>query len=1134
MRFFNHEAANNRNKVKFLLLFCLLGFFFFSPPGRAQTYLETFGQNRIQHRTFDWRYFDTEHFKVYHYDAAGRQLARYVAEQAEKDIRVIERKMGEKFPHRFNIILYNSYDDYQQNNIGRPPSSQVQDVPAGKVDLVGDKLVVYYTGVHTDVHRQLRAGMSRVVMERMLFGESLKQMVKNAVSMDLPLWITSGFIAYVVDGWDTESETEWKNYLEANPKKGFYELAEAKPEIAGKAFWKFVSYNYGEQNIKNLLYTMQMKSKLNKGLQMTIGMDIKHTFDSVIKFYNRIYQKDALVQEAPDSADNLLNIQAPDNQTLIRSIKVSPRGHDVAYVTWLNGEYNVYIQRTSGEQTKKAILSGGRKDFNAPTDPDYPILAWNNTGFKLAILYKRKQKNQTRLKIYDGLKSKMEDVVIPHNRFDRVLGMTFMEDDQLLVISAIKKGQTDLYEFRIKRSKLTQITNDVWDDVQPSFISGGARRGIVFLSNRPEANLKTIAKVNELPTGPMNAFFYDTKTKSPQLLQLTNIQNGNISQPIQYGSENFAYLYDTSGITNQYMVLFGRTVRNMDSAYSLPTTNYTNSIISHQYNAPKQQAAEVVQMGKSYKVYFHPLVIPGVNTTAKNLQPTTLSGSNNVGAVPMTEVPIFNTPTTQQTPAITTLQNAGDFNLQTGNVFQTEFANELSKKPSTTTASNEIDTSSIVQEEDTVSKIPELSTLTDEDSIKVDSTYVKLRAKTYRYSFKPDFVSFRLDNSILFNKYQPIGQNYAMPALGAMLTLSLNDVMENIRITGGLRLPINFTGMNYFLQYENVTRRVDWSVLLLRTENFQKVAVSYVDTNNSVLYTNPDQVQKTTSNLLQGSATYPFDRIRSIRMHLGIRQDIVTYKDQDPYALIAANVPKKYWILSRVEYIHDNTKNPTINIFNGLRMKIYGEYFYELSKPNGGLYNLGTDIRYYKPLYKNIIFATRLAYAHSGGNKKINYVMGGVDNWLFSKQAAFGPSASQNFGFQALATNLRGYEQNARSGNTFGVINAELRAPILTAILKRPIQNALLKNLQLVGFLDVGNAWNGWLPGDDDNSRLYSFPGRNNTVTVYLQPPSTGLAVGYGGGLRTMLFGYFMRLDAAWNIEGRTKPIFYFSLGTDF
>ena len=44
------------------------------------------------------------------------------------------------------------------------------------------------------------------------------------------------------------------------------------------------------------------------------------------------------------------------------------------------------------------------------------------------------------------------------------------------------------------------------------------------------------------------------------------------------------------------------------------------------------------------------------------------------------------------------------------------------------------------------------------------------------------------------------------------------------------------------------------------------------------------------------------------------------------------------------------------------------------------------------------------------------------------------------------------------------------------------------------------------------------------------------LVEGFGGGLRTKLFGYFIRADLAWGVEeGKVnKPIFYISLSTDF
>ncbi len=1076
----------------------------------AQTNTEIFGQNRVQLRNYNWRFYDTEHFRVYHYDLAGRQLARYVAEQAEKDIDIIEQKMGGKFPGRFNIILYNNYDEYRQTNVGLKYDSQLQDVPAGTVDLVGDRLVVYFTGVHTDLRRQLRSGMARVVMQRIIFGESFREMVKNAVLLNLPPWTTDGYIAYIVDGWDAETENTWKNLLVGNPQKGFYELSEKNPSVAGKAFWKYVSEKFGEHNVKNLLYNMQLKSSLTQGIKITLSQSVKQTYDSVLSYYKTVYQNEALRQETPDSmGEPILEIPVPKDNTIIQDVRVSPRGLDVAYVSWKDGEYTVNLQNTQGTKQKDVILQGGLKDYNEKMiDPDYPLMAWSNDGYKLAILYRRGF--QTRLRIYNAGRAKIENYVIPTNRFDRVLGMSFTEDDQQLIFSAIKRSQTDLFLFTLRGRRAVNITNDLWDDVQPAFISGGSRRGILFLSNRSTPDLDAPLSVNELPVGPMNLFFYDTKTKRKQLLQCSDVASGTVTQPIQYGADNFAFLYDSSGIRNKYVVLFGRNIRNEDSAFAVPVTNFSESIISHQYNPASQKVADVILEGDKIKIYFHPLKIPAIGDPVQAVTPATLSGKNR--SRPLTDVRGNKLPKEDDKPE--------NF-LRSGNIFQSEFE----------------DSTAISIEENKALSQPEINIPEpEEDSILVDSTYVKMRPQPYRLSFKPDFFTIRVDNNVLFTKYQPSAYNggqFSQPNLGGMLTVSLNDVMENHRLTGGFRLPINFSGLAYYLQYQNFTNRLDWSILFLRTEKFQVYNVDYFDIQGNYVLTN-QQLGKLTSNILQGSVSYPFDRVKRAGFYFGIRQDVLNFKSTDTLSLSFSPKQSMYWALSRAEYVYDNTTSPTLNIRKGSRYKFFAEYLYQLSKPNGGFYNLGFDLRNYTKLYKNIILASRGAFAHSAGNQKINYIMGGVDNWINSKQTPIPPPQNQTFAFQALVTNMRGYPQNARNGNTYGVVNIEVRAPVFTTFLKRPIQSGFLRNLQLVTFLDAGSAWNGLLPTEDNLSRSYTFINQQTGVGLTSQLPQQDFLIGYGAGARTMLFGYFLRFDAAWNVDGLKKPILYFSIGTDF
>jgi hypothetical protein len=56
-------------------------------------------------------------------------------------------------------------------------------------------------------------------------------------------------------------------------------------------------------------------------------------------------------------------------------------------------------------------------------------------------------------------------------------------------------------------------------------------------------------------------------------------------------------------------------------------------------------------------------------------------------------------------------------------------------------------------------------------------------------------------------------------------------------------------------------------------------------------------------------------------------------------------------------------------------------------------------------------------------------------------------------------------------------------------------------------------------------------------VTVKLKAGGIGpLAGGYSFGARSTLLGYFLRFDAAWQMDGffKGKPQFYLALGLDF
>jgi hypothetical protein len=213
------------------------------------------------------------------------------------------------------------------------------------------------------------------------------------------------------------------------------------------------------------------------------------------------------------------------------------------------------------------------------------------------------------------------------------------------------------------------------------------------------------------------------------------------------------------------------------------------------------------------------------------------------------------------------------------------------------------------------------------------------------------------------------------------------------------------------------------------------------------------------------------------------------------------------------------------------------------------MFNFGFDGRYYYPIFRNFIWAGRVAGDFSSGDQKIVYYLGGVDSWVMlgnnQKRLADGstkyryfntpnqPAEDQAYAFQSLAVNMRGFIQNIANGSNAVVINSEFRLPVYSTLVEKVTNNAFLNNLQLVQFIDLGTAWNGKFGGIKRPQVNYSNP----DVAAKIKAGGIGpFAGGYGFGVRSMLFGYFLKFDVAWPMNGffRGAPVKYLSLGFDF
>src|SRR6476469_4922173 len=152
-------------------LSAFLGLFLICFNGISQLSSVEFGKNRIQHKKFIWKFYETPNFNTY-FNQGGLELGKFVAQAAEKELKGIETQMEYSLQRQINIVVYNNYNDYRSTNIGLG-TDFMNEQGGGTTKLVNNKMVVYFDGNHSNLRLQIRQGIARTLLENQLFGDDI-------------------------------------------------------------------------------------------------------------------------------------------------------------------------------------------------------------------------------------------------------------------------------------------------------------------------------------------------------------------------------------------------------------------------------------------------------------------------------------------------------------------------------------------------------------------------------------------------------------------------------------------------------------------------------------------------------------------------------------------------------------------------------------------------------------------------------------------------------------------------------------------------------------------------------------------------------------------------------------------------
>jgi len=381
--------------------------------------------------------------------------------------------------------------------------------------------------------------------------------------------------------------------------------------------------------------------------------------------------------------------------------------------------------------------------------------------------------------------------------------------------------------------------------------------------------------------------------------------------------------------------------------------------------------------------------------------------------------------------------------------------------------------------------------------------------------------------------------------MGMKNTLVMNDLLENHSIKLGLFITPILRNHDVFLGYNNNVRRVDWGV------DIQRRSISLSELDNRSLYLfrplNINTPQTTVLsidrrlyyNRFSAFLSYPFSQY----LKAVLSPNITSTSDIDVSDLGRKNLQSVY-LGFRGELVYDNTNPLFSKVLVGTRAKIRLERSFSFKTSSENFSRMVIDARHYRKLFGSVLLAARLSYSRSLGKAPKVTILGGVENTI---NRSIEPTNGQSVGvprdlrdilFYDFGGNLRGFNFAKLYGTSHLLTNLELRLPLAQYVSKGSLTSNFLRNLQFVGFTDVGTAWYGNKgPFNRQNSLNTEIIGGGQnpfraTVTNFKNP----FLVGYGIGVRTTILGYFVKVDYAWGLEDKevNPPKLYLSLGYDF
>jgi len=1034
---------------------------------------QSFGQNKVQYREFDWNFIQTPHFDIYYY-GDQQDLAEFAAEVAEESYEQISIHLRWDLKRRVSIMVYNSHNEFQQTNV---VGSYMREGIGGVTELFKNRVVFPFEGNYEQFRHVIHHELVHALINDMVYGGRMQNVVSSRTKIRVPIWSNEGLAEYLSSNWDTKADMVIRDIAVHERMPSVQELNYFMAYKGGQSLWRFIAGKYGREKIGDVFRSMKRMQNAEKGYESALGMNYKDLTKKWHKYLKKEYWADVKDRDPLEDMSEKLTDHKKQNNFYNVSPALSPDGSMVAVLSDQNGYFDIHIlDAMTGKRIKKLVKGNRGVDFEELKWLQ-PGLSWSPDSKKIVLAAKAGKGDVLHVIDVESRKSKKYELDI-----EGVFSASWSPNGHEIAYVGQSGNSSDIYIFDLASESSRKITDDIFSDAYPSWNSDGTT--LAFVSDRGDrVSGEYDGSIYDHDYGQTD--IYTVSVENNDIKRITNTAH-NESHPVWANtSEDLFYTSDFNGVWNLYIH---------------PLDNLKGEDL----------------LGQPYAVTN---VLTGLQqpTLSKDDRLLIFAGYSGIGWDLYSMANPLKLKKQRVDPTQFILN--GETEKTTLADLRKHKSNMKRDMDGSSNYSNYIFARGYRHFNSPIKESSASEELVSIDSAKVDGRYVP---KAYKTRFTLDLVSGNLQISNVFGT-------------SGMTYFAFSDILGDHQIAFGTEMVLTLENSDYFFQYGYLKNKVDYYLIAFQNANFfQANYYSLARLRHYGLQGIISQPFSRYQRLDYGLSWHNinYSILEQAYNDFNQIQYYTTYESE--YSTV---LPRVSWIFDNTVFgftgpVDGFRQNTTLTVNPG-----YGsnEIKFQTVKADVRKYwRFGRDytiaLRGFigKSLgpNKQKFFLGGIPYLLSGGGE----TNGIQDDNIFRDVILDTSNASliHDIYFTEYAWPLRGARFAERFGNTTSLFNIEVRFPFINYLALGFPLKMIFGNIRGHAFMDIGAAW-------DDGSEFSTndWPDRyGRNVSGNYSPWVTTAGLG-----TKINLGYFLlKIEMAWdrNPNGYSKPQWYFSLGPDW